>query len=73
MYKLLLRRTTLLVRRAMCSRVARVGTRASFDAEQKNRRQTHRPNAEHSSREGEGTVYTSRLEVARRMLGDVWR
>jgi hypothetical protein len=48
---------TLLVRRVMCSRVARGGTRASFDAEQ----------------EGEDTVYTSRLEVARRMFGDVWR
>jgi hypothetical protein len=30
-------------------------------------------NAEHSSREGEHTVYTSPLEVARRMFGDVWR
>jgi hypothetical protein len=29
-------------RRAMCSRVAHVGTQASFDAEQKNRHQTHR-------------------------------
>jgi hypothetical protein len=40
------RRTALLVhvtgRRGMCSRVARVGTQASFDAEQKNRHQTHR-------------------------------
>jgi hypothetical protein len=42
MYKLLPRRTALLVRRAMCSRDARVGTRASFDAEQTNRHQTHR-------------------------------
>jgi hypothetical protein len=48
MYKLLPRRTTLLVRRAMCSRVAPVGTRASFDAEQKNRHQTHRRS--HSAR-----------------------
>jgi hypothetical protein len=31
------------------------------------------PNAEHSLREGEHTVYTSPLEVARRMFGDVWR
>jgi hypothetical protein len=37
----------------------RVGTRASFDAEQKNWHQTHR-----RSREG---------EVAQRMFGDVWR
>jgi hypothetical protein len=36
------RRTTLLVRRAMCSRVARVGSRASFDAERKTRHQTYR-------------------------------
>jgi hypothetical protein len=41
MHKLLPRRNTVLVRRAMCSRVARVGTQASFDAEQKNRHQTH--------------------------------
>jgi hypothetical protein len=34
--------------RAMCSRIARVGTRASFDAEQKNRHQTHRRS--HSAR-----------------------
>jgi hypothetical protein len=32
----------------MCSRVARVGTRASFDAEQRNRHQTHRRS--HSAR-----------------------
>jgi hypothetical protein len=47
-YQLLPRRTALLARRAMCSRVARVGTRTSFDAEQKNRHQTHR--LSHSAR-----------------------
>jgi hypothetical protein len=36
------------VRRAICSRVARVWTRASFDAEQKNRHQTH--HRSHSAR-----------------------
>jgi hypothetical protein len=46
--KLLPRRTTSLVRRAMCSRVARLGTQASFDAEQKSRHQTHRRS--HSAR-----------------------
>jgi hypothetical protein len=30
-------------------------------------------NAEHSSREGEHTVYTTPIEVAQRMFGDVWR
>jgi hypothetical protein len=85
MYKLLPRRTTLLVhvseRRAMCSRVARVlscwDTSVLWCGTEKPTSNVSSlalgPNAEHSSREGEDTVYTSRPEVARRMFGDVWR
>jgi hypothetical protein len=81
MYKLLPRSTTSLVRRAMCSRVARVpscwDTSVLWCGSGKPTSNASSlafgPNAEHSSREGEDTVYTCRLEFARRMFGNVWR